>query len=56
MGGQEYRDGKVWKGPCRNEAKHTTSLGGEILFEGKLYSESEFRHLNGFGEECALIG
>jgi hypothetical protein len=25
-------------------------------FEGKLYSESEFRHLMGFGDDCTLIG
>ena len=52
----EYRHGKIWKGAMQEYDDTKQGYVERYYFDGKLYSESEFRHLMGFGEDGSLIG
>ena len=53
----EYRDGKVWTGAMEEyDDKSPTRDSMKYYFEGKLYDESEYRHLMGFGTNGTLFG
>jgi hypothetical protein len=52
----EYRDGKVWKGAMQEFDDKQQDYVTKYYFEGKLYSEVDFRRLMGFGDAGSLIG
>jgi hypothetical protein len=52
----EYRDGKLWKGAMQEYDDKVQDYVIRYYFEGRLYSEAEFRQRMAFGDGGALIG